>query len=303
MQCEEAREAIADKLAGTLAASLEARLRNHLDECSVCRDEFVEMERIWAGLGTIAVPPMDVSTVRSAVLAAASVSGWRLFGRRFTMKEALRAAATIVVVAGLAAGASLWLGRRAESLSTDSSVVRGQVLGNPNAPVTLVEYGDYECPPCASFAPIVANLLEKYPESLRYEYRHFPLTGIHPHAMRAAMAAEAAGEQGKFWEMHKLLLSTQGKWIRDTDDETGFAELGKLIDVDVHSFDEVRRSADLEQRISKQLAQAKSEGIAGVPTFLINGKKIESAPSSFQGFEDLILDALKQLKLQRAQGH
>jgi len=302
MECEEAREAIADKLAGTLAASAEARLRDHLAECSLCRDEFVEMESIWAGLGTIAVPPMDPSAVRAAVLDSARVSGWRLFGRRFTMKEALRAAAIIVVVASLAAGASLWLGRRTESLSTDSSTVRGQVLGAPSAPVTLVEYGDYECPPCASVAPIVAKLLEKYPESLRYEYRHFPLTALHPHAMRAAIAAEAAGEQGKFWEMHKLLLSTQGKWITDPEAEAGFVELGKFIDVDVHSFDEARRSANLEQRILQQVAQAKSQGIAGVPTFLINGKKIESTPSSFEGFDRLILDALKQLKLQHAQG-
>jgi protein-disulfide isomerase len=245
---------------------------------------------------------MDASNVRRAVLGAAGVSGWRIFGRRFTMKEALRAAAVIVVVASLAAGASLWLGRRTESVPSGSSVVRGQVLGRTDAPVTLVEYGDYECPPCASFAPIVGKLLEKYPESLKYEYRHFPLTGVHPGAMRAAMAAEAAGEQGKFWEMHKFLLANQGKLIRDPDTEADLLEMGKFIDVDAESFSKSLRSAEIEQKIAKQVAQAKSEGIEGVPTFLVNGMKIEQAPNSFEGFEALIMDALKRLKLQRAQG-
>jgi len=259
------------------------------------------MERLWGGLGTIPVPPMEASNVRHAVLGAASVPGWRFFGRRFTMKEALRAAAVILVVAGFAAGAGFWLGRRAESLSSDSSAVRGHVLGKSQAPITLVEYGDYECPPCASFAPMVEKLLEKYPESIQYEYRHFPLTGLHPGAMRAAMAAEAAGQQGKFWEMHKLLLANQGKLIRDPNAESDLVEMGKLIDVDAESFGNSLRSPDIEQKIGKQIAQAKSEGIGGVPTFLINGTKIEQNPNSFEGFDALILDELKRLKLLRAQ--
>jgi protein-disulfide isomerase len=144
--------------------------------------------------------------------------------------------------------------------------------------------------------------LEKYPESLKYEYRHFPLTGVHPGAMRAAMTAEAAGEQGKFWEMHKLLLANQGKWIVDPDAEGKLTEMGKLIDVDAESFGKSLRSPEIEQKIAKQIAQAKSDGIEGVPTFLINGTKIAQAPNSFEGFDALIMDELKKLKLQRAQG-
>jgi protein-disulfide isomerase len=299
MHCDEAREAIADKLAGTLAAASEPRLREHLEECAACRDELAELESIWANLGQIPAPLMDAANVRLAVLGAAGVSGWRFFGRRFTMKEALRAVAVIVVVASLAAGASLWLGRRSESVPSGSSVARGQVVGKADAPVTLVEYGDYECPPCASFAPIVGKLLEKYPESLKYEYRHFPLTGVHPGAMRAAMAAEAAGEQGKFWEMHKFLLANQGKLIADPDAEANLLEMGKLIDVDADSFGKFLRSPEIEQKIAKQIAQAKSEGIEAVPTFLVNGTKIEQAPNSFEGFDALIMDELKKLKLMR----
>jgi len=299
MHCEEARQAIADKLAGTLVPASEARVREHLAECSACRDEFAELEGIWSGLGKIPVSAMDTSNVRRTVLDAARVPGWRFFGRRFTMKEVLRAAAILIVMAGLAAGGSLWLGRRVESLPGSSNAASGQVLGKADAPITLVEYGDYECPPCASFAPMVTRLLEKYPDSLKYEYRHFPLTGLHPGAMRAAMAAEAAGQQGRFWEMHKLLLANQGKLIRDPNAEADLIELGKLIDVDAESFGKSLRSDDIEQKIAKQIAQGKSEGIGGVPTFLINGTKIEQNPTSFEGFDALILDELKKLKLIR----
>ena len=299
MHCEEARQAIADKLAGTLVPASEARVREHLAECSACRDEFAEMEGIWSDLEKIPVPAMHTSNVRRTVIDASRVPGWRFFGRRFTMKEVLRATAILIVMAGLAAGGSLWLGRRVESLPGSSNAASGQVLGKADAPITLVEYGDYECPPCASFAPMVTRLLEKYPDSLKYEYRHFPLTGLHPGAMRAAMAAEAAGQQGRFWEMHKLLLANQGKLIRDPNAEADLIELGKLIDVDTESFGKSLRSDDIEQKIAKQIAQGKSEGIGGVPTFLINGTKIEQNPNSFEGFDALILDELKKLKLIR----
>jgi protein-disulfide isomerase len=301
MHCEEAREAIADKLAGTLSSSSEPQLREHLAGCAACCEELLELESLWVNLGQIPAPQMDASGVRRAVLDGSGVSGWRIFGRRFTMKEALRAAAVIVVVASLAAGASLWFGRHTESLPSDSSVVRGQILGKADAPITLVEYGDYECPPCASFAPMVSRLLEKYSDSLKYEYRHFPLTGLHPGAMRAAMAAEAAGQQGRFWEMHKLLLANQGKLIRDPNAEADLVELGKLIDVDAELFGKSLRSPEIEQKIARQVAQGKGEGIRGVPTFLINGTKIEQNPNSFEGFEALILDELKRMKLRRAQ--
>ena len=86
---------------------------------------------------------------------------------------------------------------------------RDHVLGAPDAPVTLVEYGDYECPYCGAAYPNVEIVRRRLGASLRFAYRHFPLAGIHPHALRAAEAAEAAGEQGQFWGMHKLLFENQ----------------------------------------------------------------------------------------------
>jgi protein-disulfide isomerase len=113
------------------------------------------------------------------------------------------------------------------------------------------------------------------------------------------VAAEAAGQQGKFWEMHKPLLANQGKLIRDPNAEGDLVELGKLINVDAESFSKSLRAADIEQKIAKQIAQAKSEGISGVPTFLINGTKIAQNPNSFEGFDALIMNELARLKLLR----
>ena len=216
------------------------------------------------------------------------------------MREIWLALAVALTFAGaLPASAQAPVADPAKAATLLAITQQDRVLGKADAPITLVEYGDYECPPCASFAPMVTRLLEKYPDSLKYEYRHFPLTGLHPGAMRAAMAAEAAGQQGRFWEMHKLLLANQGKLIRDPNAEADLIELGKLIDVDAESFGKSLRSDDIEQKIAKQIAQGKSEGIGGVPTFLINGTKIEQNPNSFEGFDALILDELKKLKLIR----
>jgi hypothetical protein len=172
----------------------------------VCREELAELEGMWQDLGQIPVPPLQASSLRNAVLGAAEHSGERIPARRFTMKLALRAAAVIIVVAGLAAGASLWFSRQNASIPDAAT---GQVQGPPDAPITLVEYGDYECPPCASSQVVVQQLLAKYPQDLKYEFRHLPLTGIHPNALQAALAAEAAGEEGKFWVMH----DRQGHWV------------------------------------------------------------------------------------------
>src|SRR5437879_120813 len=83
------------------------------------------------------------------------------------------------------------------------------ILGNPDAPVTLLEYGDFECPYCAMARPVLEGLVKGYPDTIRLIYRHFPVTTAHPHAFMAAESAEAAGTQGKFWKMHDMLFTHQ----------------------------------------------------------------------------------------------
>jgi protein-disulfide isomerase len=214
------------------------------------------------------------------------------------MKLALRAAAIIIVVAGLAAGASLWLSRHSTSISDAASHVRGRA----DAPITLLEYGDYECPPCASYQVVTQKLLAKYPDALKYEFRHLPLTSIHPNAVKAALAAEAAGEQNKFWTMHDLLLSSQGEWKGNPDAGPMFIELAKMLGLEIETFRASLNSHELESRIREQAAKAKNAGIEGVPTFFVNGRKLGQETITFEGIDEVIAQELRLLKLERAKG-
>jgi len=144
---------------------------------------------------------------------------------------------------------------------------RDHVRGPAKAPVTLVEYGDFECPYCGQAEPVVRELVADYGD-LRYVWRHLPLTDVHPHAQLAAEASEAAAKQGKFWEMHDQLLSHQG--ALNEEDLAGYAgDLG---------LDAERFAADLARhagagRIAEDVDSADLSGVSGTPTFFINGRR------------------------------
>jgi protein-disulfide isomerase len=301
MRCEEVREIVVDKLSGALTAAEESRLQEHLAQCAACRDEWAELGSIWADMEHIRVPQMEHIDIRMNVLAAAAAPGWNLFRWRLDMREIVKAAAIIVIVAGLAAGASLFLGKRTEPRPVlDASA---HIRGSRTATITLVEYGDYECPPCFRNEGIIRRLLEKYPNTLKFEFRHFPLMGPHPHALAAAKAADAAGQQGKFWEMHDVLMTSREQWSRVSDVEPFFIDQAKLLGLDVNLFRESFRAPETEQRILKQRALAEASGIGATPTFLINDRKIEPTPENFEGFDSLIVEELQRLKKSRADGH
>jgi protein-disulfide isomerase len=242
----------------------------------------------------IRVPQMERLDIRTRVLAAAAAPGWNLFKWRLEMKEVVKAAAIIVIVAGLAAGASLFLGRRPETRPVLDATAH--MRGSRTATITLVEYGDYECPPCFRYEGIIRRLLEKHPNTLKFEFRHFPLTGLHPHALAAAKAADAAGQQGKFWEMHDVLMTSREQWSRVTDVEPFFIEQAKKLGLDVNRFRASFSAPETEERILKQRAQAEASGIGATPTFLIYDTKIEPVPENFEGFDNLINEGLQGFK-------
>jgi len=141
------------------------------------------------------------------------------------------------------------------------------VLGPDHAPVVVVEYGDFECPNCKQAAPAVKMLLERFDGNVRFAFRHFPLEEVHPHARQAAEAAECAGAQGKFWEMHELLFAHQTHL--DTKHLLGYA--GQL------GLDLARFTAELDdqvyiQRIREHVAGGKRSGVRGTPGFFVNGR-------------------------------
>jgi Na+/H+ antiporter NhaA len=157
-------------------------------------------------------------------------------------------------------------------LSEDVDPERDHIRGPDDAPVTLVEYGDYECPYCGRAEPVIRELLDTFGDDLRYVWRHLPLNDVHPNAQNAAEAAEAAAAQGAFWEMHDMLIHNQDQ-LGAPDPERHAEELG----LDVERFrDEMRRRVHAP-RVADDVASADESGVAGTPGFFINGRRHRGA--------------------------
>jgi protein-disulfide isomerase len=160
-------------------------------------------------------------------------------------------------------------------------------LGPQHAPVTVVEYGDFECPSCKSAAPAVKMLLADYAGRLRFVYRHFPLEEPHPHALAAAEASECAGEQGKFWEMHDLLFENQRhlqpKHLQGYADSLGLDLPQFTAEMDDHVY---------LQRIREHVAGGRSSHVRGTPGFFVNGT-IQDVSFGLQGLFDAVEAALR----------
>jgi protein-disulfide isomerase len=149
---------------------------------------------------------------------------------------------------------------------------RDHVQGPASAPVTLVEYGDYECPHCGHAYPIVKRIQKRLGDRLRFAYRNLPLAEIHPHATAAAELAEAAGMQGKFWEMHDLLFENQ-RALEPAD----LRRYVKKLDLDVGKLDAALASGSPSERVRHDFMSAVRSGANGTPTFFINGHRFDGA--------------------------
>ncbi len=175
-----------------------------------------------------------------------------------------------------------------EVIISQSDNVRGALDGK----VTLVEFGDFQCPACAAYEPIVKKLMESNKNDLKIVFKHFPLTQIHQNALLAAKASESAGVQGKFWEMHDLIYEKQKEWSGALNARDMFLAYASSLSLDTEKF-----KADLDKKeIADKVVAEMREGIklkvAGTPSFFINGKKIEN-PSSFEAFDKMIKEAAR----------
>jgi protein-disulfide isomerase len=153
-------------------------------------------------------------------------------------------------------------------LADDVDPAHDHIRGSEDAPVTLVEYGDYECPYCGQAETVIRELLTSFGDDLRYAWRHLPLNDVHAHTQMAAEAAEAAGAQGAFWDMHDTLLTHQGEL---TAPDLGHYAEEMGLDVD-RFWDELRRRVHAE-RVAEDVASADRSGVSGTPTFFINGRR------------------------------
>lgn len=140
-------------------------------------------------------------------------------------------------------------------------------LGPDHAPVTVVEYGDFECPNCKQAAPAVKLLLERFSERVRFVYRHFPLEEVHPHALLAAEAAECAGAQGRFWQMHELLFANQEhlkpRQLQGYAEQLGLDMALYTSEMDDHVY---------LQRVREHIDSGLKSGVRGTPCFFVNGR-------------------------------
>ena len=157
-------------------------------------------------------------------------------------------------------------------LSDDVDPDRDHVRGPHDAPVTLIEYGDYQCPYCGQAEVVIRELLDSFGDDLRYVWRHLPLNDVHANAQMAAEAAEAAAEQGAFWAMHDRLLAHQ-----DELDPADLARYAEALGLDLERFWTGVRERRHAARIAEDVASADRSGVSGTPTFFINGRRHHGA--------------------------
>jgi protein-disulfide isomerase len=153
-------------------------------------------------------------------------------------------------------------------LSQDVDPDRDHIRGPDDALVTLLEYGDFECPYCGQAEGAIRDLLASFGDEVRYVWRNLPLNDVHPNAQLAAEAAEAAAAQGSFWEMHDILLGHQGE-LKPEDLESYAGQLG----LDTDRFLEALRRREYAARVSEDVSSADESGVSGTPTFFVNGRR------------------------------
>ena len=209
---------------------------------------------------------------------------------------AIIAAVALAVVGG---GAMLYRAKRPAQLtlsnerSTSTAEQSLHIRGNPKAPVTLEEFGDYECPPCGKLAGPLKKLEEDYGDKLRIIFHHYPLIN-HAHARDAAQAAEAASLQNKFWDMHDLLYREQAVWAKSPNVRQLFDAYAGMIGLDVERFKKDIDSERVKKRIKDDQAEATKVGVTATPTIFVNNKAVSTAtPDPIHALREAIEVALK----------
>lgn len=177
---------------------------------------------------------------------------------------------------------------------TSAIVADDHIKGNPAAAVSVIEYGDFQCPACAAYEPIWNKLQEAYGDKVTFVFRHFPLYQAHKNAEISAQAAEAAGLQGKFWEMHDLLYAKQSEWSKASTKSVVadyFDKYAASLGLDVKKFDTDMQSDAVKDKIQKDVAGANAAQVDHTPTFFINLTQIQN-PKGYDDFKSLIDAAL-----------
>ncbi len=162
-----------------------------------------------------------------------------------------------------------------QAAATQSGNIGDHVFGNAKSKVVMIEYGDFQCPGCGSAYPIITPLTEKYKDQIAFIFRNFPLTQLHPNAMTAAAVAEAAGLQGKYWEMHNKLYENQSAWnsLSASTRVDFFVSYAQSLGLNTTTFKNDLTGTAISQKIGYDQALGRKDGVTGTPTFFVDGKQ------------------------------
>jgi protein-disulfide isomerase len=169
--------------------------------------------------------------------------------------------------------------------STDFRHARGE----RNAPVTLEEFGDFQCPPCGALHPELKKIEAEYGPRLRVVFHNYPVISMHKHALAAAHAAEAAGLQGRFWEMHDMLYQNQLSWSPADDVRPVFIQYARDLNLDIERFTRDMDSPEVAARVRSDYERGSSQRVEGTPTLFINGRQMRPEAVTAEGLR-LALD-------------
>lgn len=200
---------------------------------------------------------------------------------------------TVVVLVG----GSVWYSIHESKTYNEGVILTAHTKGTPSAPVKLIEYSDFECPACKTFQPYVEDILNQFGDSIYFEYRHFPLLQVHPYAEAAAVAAEAAGQQGKFFEYSQLLFQNQDIWAPQNPTATYFPtpyfeQYAKELGLDVTQFRRQERSALIREAVKASYNEAFNvKKLHSTPSFFLNGQLMNI--TSYQDFKDQVATAVR----------
>ena len=168
------------------------------------------------------------------------------------------------------------------------------VRGGTNALVTIEEFGDFECPPCGALHPELVKIEKEYGDKLRVVFRQFPLAQLHKHAYEAALAAEAAGTQNKFWQMHDLIYEKKEEWRLAPDPPSLFADYANVLGMDGERFKRDMMGELAKMRVALDMRRGRSMGVLGTPTLFINDRKMDASEMTPDGLRSAIYTALKE---------
>lgn len=183
--------------------------------------------------------------------------------------------------------------KKASAPSDSAATATNHVEGQGKSGVKLTEYGDYECPACYEYYPILKQVYAKYSDQIYFQFRNYPLVQIHKNAFAGARAAEAADLQGKYWQMHDLLYNNQDPngqsgWVASDSPLTFFTQFAQQLGLDTTKFSKDYASTEVNGRINKDTAIAQSLNFSGTPSFTINGDAISAPQPTVDAFSKII---------------